>query len=331
MKHKIILCLKIVLGVLVLPMTAARAQPGGGATFRSLEARILQAPVVFRATLTNVRETVTHTNGDHGPYNSFGYLVAFRVDEVLKGKMPDKMVQFEIDHVARWEDLSKWADGHVSFLWFWNDAATDLGEDFHGNFSERVVILGPTPPGSPDVARSDSFGLLFDMDLTILTKPEDIVSRARDFAKKGIVTTNCHSIYLREYSSEDHFFSRSFLVVPVMPALEKTATRLISAPEHFMTTGNKAIPASEWRCDLRAAGAEALQYFKSAKNIKLLKSLLDSPDFWAIKDWSVENRGRDATNKIYSVRNAAYEVLRGWGVDVPKPITSEIVRALDRK
>ena len=283
MTHRLantILCLALVLGDIAFSATVAHAQPGGGGTFRSLETRILQTPVVFRATLTNARETVTHTNNERGPYDAFGYAVTFRVDEVLRGKMPNKTIQFDMNHVARWEDLPKWADGHVSFLWFWNDSVKDVGEDFHGNFSERVSFLGPTLPGRHDVSGRDNFGLLYDMDMTLLIRPEDILSRARTFTKKGVTTTSFHSIYLREYSSDDHYFSRSFLVVPVLPALEKTAKHLISAPEDFMTSGHKSVPASEWRCDLRAGGAEALQYFKSAQNVKLLKSLLDAPDCW---------------------------------------------------
>jgi hypothetical protein len=326
-----LICLALVLGHIVFSAAVAHAQPGGGRRFRSLETRILQAPVVLQATLTNVRETVTHTNNDLGPYDAFGYAVTFRVEEVLKGKMPNKTIQFDMNHVARWEDLPKWAEGHVSFLWFWNDSAKDVGADFHGNFFERVIFLGSTLPGRPDVSGRDNFGPLYDMDMTLLTKPEDILSRARAFSKTGTATTNFHSIYLRQYSSHDHYFSRSFLVVPVLPTLEKTAKHLISAPEDFMTTGHKDVPASEWRCDLRAGGAEALQYFKSAQNVKLLKSLLDAPDCWLARDWSTENRDRDVTNKIYSVRNTAYMVLKGWGVEVPKPVTLEILPAAAHK
>lgn len=331
MKPKLVLCLALMLGGIVFSSAVAHAQPGGGATFLSLETKILRAPVVFRATLTNVLETVTHTNNEHGPYDSFGYAVTFRLDEVLKGKMPNKTLQFDMNHVARWEDLSKWADGHVAFLWFWNDSAKDVGEDFHGHFSERVIFLGPTLPGRHDVSGRDNFGLLYGMDMTLLTTPEDILSRARAFTKEGVATTNFHSIYLREYSSGDHYFSRSFLVVPVLPTLEKTAKHLISAPEDFMTTGHKDVPASEWRCDLRAGGAEALQYFKSAQNMKLLKSLLDAPDCWLVRDWSTANRDRDVTNKIYSVRNTAYLILQGWGVEVPKPVTLEPLAAAVHK
>ena len=326
MNPTILFCLALVLGGIAFSGAVAHAQPGGGARFRSLETRILQAPVVFRATLTNARETVTHTNNGGGPYDAFGYAVTFRVDEVLRGKMPNKTIQFEMNHVARWEDLPKWADGHVSFLWFWNDSVRDVGEDFHGHFSERVIFLGPTLPGRQDVSGRDINRLLYDMDMTLLTRPEDILSRARAFTKKGFATTNLHSIYLREYSSPDHLSRRSYLVVPVVSTLETIAKHLISAPEDFMTTGHNDLPASEWRCDLRAGGAEALQYFKSAQNVKLLKSLLDAPDCWLAKQG-----GRDVTNKIYSVRRIAYWVLEGWGVEASKPVTEETLPAVAHK
>ena len=128
------------------------------------------------------------------------------------------------------------------------------------------------------------------------------------------------------------------MVVPVEPSLEKTAKHLIAAREDFISSAdiesskrrNEPNPVPQWRADLRADGVDALQYFKSAENIKLLKSLLDSPDFWMKKDWSVEYPDT-ATNKIYSVRSKAYEVLTGWGVDVPKPVTEEIIRVTQTK
>jgi hypothetical protein len=326
MNPAILLCLALALGDIAFSATVAHAQPGVGDRFRSLETRILQAPVVFRATLTNVRETVTHTNNERGPYDFFDYAVTCRVDEVLKGKMPNKKIQFDMNYVARWENLLKWADGHVSFLWFWDDSVKDVGKDFHGNYFERLIFLGPALPGWHDVNGRDNFRLLYDMDMTLLAIPEDILPRARAFTKKGVATTNFHSIYLREYSSPDHVSRRSFLVVPVVPTLETTAKHLISAPEDFMTTGHKDVPASEWRCDLRAGGAEALQYFKSVQNVKLLKSLLDAPDCWLTR-----KGGRDVTNKIYSVRRIAYWVLEGWGVEVPKPLTEETLPAAAHK
>lgn len=331
MKPKVILCLALVWGDMAFSTAVAQAQPGGGTTFRSLETRILQAPAVFRVTLTNARETVTHTNSEHGPYDFFGYAVTFRVDEVLKGNMPNKSIQFDMNHLARWEELVKWADEQGSFLWFWNDFVKDVGEDFHGNFSERVIFLGRPQPARHEAGGREAFGVLYDMDMTLLTTPEDILSRARAFTKKGGETTHFHSIYLREHSSDDHCFSRSFLVVPVLPALERTAKHLISAPEDFMTARHKAVPASEWRCDLRAGGAEALRYFKSAQNVELLKSLLDARDCWLARDWSTENRDRHVTNKIYGVRDTAYVVLKGWGVEVAKPVTLEALPAAAHK
>jgi hypothetical protein len=64
--------------------------------------------------------------------------------------------------------------------------------------------------------------------------------------------------------------------------------------------------------DYRAAGARLLQPFKNDDNIALLKSLLADPQ-------SVEENNA----KRYPVRQAAYEVLKAWRVDVPRPVTQE--------
>ena len=103
--------------------------------------------------------------------------------------------------------------------------------------------------------------------------------------------------------------------MPVEPALEKTARHLIAKPDDFITTNRESSMVPQWRCDYRADGASALQYFKSTANIKLLKSLLNAPDYWI----------EFPNLKIYSVRQTSYEVLRGWGVDVPQPVTQEII------
>src|ERR1700730_17117511 len=59
---KILLCLALVLGGIALSPMPASAQPGDGFTSTSLEARIIQARVVFRGTITNVSDAVIHTN-----------------------------------------------------------------------------------------------------------------------------------------------------------------------------------------------------------------------------------------------------------------------------
>ncbi len=337
MKPKIILCLALVLGGIVFSKTIANAQPGGGFTYTSLEARILQARVVFRGTITNVSDFIIHSNNSVSRevvftntqvqlYDTHNYTFTLTVDEVLKGDLPHRPITLTVNHVSRWHELEISAAEHGSFLWFVDGSEKTIGADFFAWLNPpNFVFLGPPLVWPKDEGGFDMLPQIYDMDLTVLTDPQEILARARTFARKRMAAATFHKIYLPETSSSDHYFFNSYLVVPVEPSLEKTAKRLLAAPEDFISKTNEPALVPQWRCDLRTEGVNALQYFKTAKNITLLESLLADPDCWMIRDYSTRYRDMSVTNKIYSVRNKAYEVLTGWGVDVPKPVTEETI------
>ncbi len=107
--------------------------------------------------------------------------------------------------------------------------------------------------------------------------------------------------------------------MPVQPRLEKIASQLIATPEDF-AHGKEYGTNPEFRWGLRDEGVNALRYFKSAANIKLLKSLLsDSVSFLAERD--------NATFRQYPIRSKAYEVLTSWSVCVAKPVVEGEVQA----
>jgi hypothetical protein len=336
MKPKLIICLALVLSNIVFSVTIAHAQPGGGFTYRSLETRIIQARVVFRGTITNVSDSVIHANNQFSRdgvftnkpveyFDSHNYTFTLTVDEVLKGDLPRKPLKFTINHVAKWEELEKSADERASFLWFVKDSEKTIGADFFAGLNPpNFIFLGPTLPGRTDDSGLKNYQRVYGSDMTILTDPQDILARARAFAKKGSVTAKLHNIYLPESSSRDHFFVNSYLTVPVEPSLEKTAKHLIAAPEDFISAKTNIALVPQWRCDLRTEGVSALQYFKSAKNVRLLKSLLGASDFWPVQVGFT-------ICKTFAVRNKAYEVLQGWGVDVPKPVAQETIPVKETK
>jgi hypothetical protein len=334
MKPKLILCLALVLSG-VFSVRTATAQPGGGSIYTSLEARILQARVVFRGTITNVSDFIIHSNHSVSredvftntqvlPYDTHNYTFTLTVDEVLKGNLPRQPLTFTVNHVSRWHELEISAAEHGSFLWFVDGSEKTIGADFFaGPNPPNFVFLGPPLVWPKDEGGFDMLPQIYDMDLSLLTDPQAILARARAFARKRTAAAAFHKIYLPEKSSSDHYFANSYLVVPVEPTLEKTAKRLLAAPGDFISKTDEPALVPQWRCDLRTDGVDALQYFKTAKNIRLLKSLLDAPDCWRYRDYSTRYRDLNVTNKIYSVRRKAYEVLTGWGVDVSQPVTEE--------
>jgi len=124
------------------------------------------------------------------------------------------------------------------------------------------------------------------------------LARARVFAREQVSTTNFHSIWLPNLSDKPYFYDTTLLAVPVVPSLETIATHMIASPNDFASTNADAVVVPESASGLRGCGVEALQYFKSPKNIELLESLLNDDD---------------------PARFEAYEVLKGWGIKVPKP------------
>ncbi len=303
MNHKLLLCLALVL-IGVVAATMAEAQPGGGSTYHSIEARIVEAPLVLRGTVTNLTPKSLPYPGNS--------ILTVRVDEALKGGFKDKVLEFS---VPGWQDYEQWATRRASLLWFLDVSGKLLNADYPCWLN--VIPLGPSLPGGEwdGISKEIRGTPVYDMEMTIVDKQQDILARALAFAKKRPTAAKLHSIYLPQQSTSDHYFFQSELVVPVEPTLEKTTRHLIAKPDDFITTNRESSMVPQWRCDYRADGASALQYFKSAANIKLLKSLLNAPDYWV----SFPNY------KIYSVRQTSYEVLRGWGVDVPKPVTEETV------
>ena len=266
-------------------------------THRSLETRITEACEVFRGTITNAVEVLVRSNGHDG----FEYRVTLSVEEVLKGRRSRGSLDFRIRWVGRWEDLSRWAGRRASFLWFLHDPGESIGAGFHA--LTNAIRLGP-PGAFADDHPPAWFPPGYGMDLARLEGADDVMRRARAFARTPLGGMRFHSIFLPPQSTPDHYFFRSYLVVPVVPALETNALRLITTPQEVIPAfqvglaGDNSDRLPQWRCDFRAEGVGALQYFKSEANIKLLKSLLDSPD-------------------CAPVRAGAAEVLAAWGVAVP--------------
>jgi hypothetical protein len=132
-------------------------------------------------------------------------------------------------------------------------------------------------------------------DLVLLTKPEDIIQAAKDEVLRspakpsddyGLWWLPPHNYDALQGTAYDH----SDIYVPVDERVEKRAQSLLRGPieaiSHSFTTHTFAI--------------YALHFFKSDENISLLTGLLSDPDG--------------------PTRQEAYQVLKGWGLDVAKPV-----------
>jgi hypothetical protein len=329
MNPKIILCLALVLSSIVFSATIAKAQPVFF-TYYSLEARVAQAQSVFRGTISNCSGTfIERQGGFFGGYKEDGtkrpdgvmkYTITVQVDETLKGKSA-KTIELVQETSADDKRFEQWADQHTSFLWFFGDQAWS---NLRGNVSKTnhwsTLRLGAAVPAEHNFTGDNP---VFLMDFTHLTNSKAILAQARKSAKApsdGLLRLH------RLGQIPDSAFFSSFLIVPVQPSLEKIAKHLIAAPEAFANGKDKSDFNLSWRWPLRVDGVDALRHFKSAANIKLLKSLLNDPDCELFR-----RQNQDMTFRQYPVRAKAYEVLTAWGVDVTKPVTEETIPANQTK
>ena len=103
------------------------------------------------------------------------------------------------------------------------------------------------------------------------------LARARAYARQSTKPLPIHSIRIPRAVADRCRPSGDFndLCVPVEPALERTAKRLIASPRDFLP--KKDEKDSHALSQLRVGGVDALRHFKSAENTALLRSLLDDP------------------------------------------------------
>lgn len=123
-------------------------------------------------------------------------------------------------------------------------------------------------------------------------------------------------------------------MVPIDARLEAVARRLIASPGDFLPADRPRPKDAEDRERqerlaqgekdlLRRQGVRALAHFQSKENVAALKPLLADPAAWV---QTVERNGLPGVEeRVYHIREAAYEVLRGWGVDVERPVLREAV------
>ena len=153
-------------------------------------------------------------------------------------------------------------------------------------------------------------------DMTLLREPKAVVQAARKALRRvpaGV--KRLHTFQLQvprkviagtEWESCYKSGGCLLLSVPVDRQLEKRAHEYLRSQ-----SGQK-----------RGEGARALLYFKSDRNIELVKPLLNDPDV-TYRQPAYEGNPEE---RVYGVRFEAYRTLRSWGVNVKKPVIREKVQ-----
>ncbi|WP_425395605.1 hypothetical protein [Aeoliella sp.] len=160
-------------------------------------------------------------------------------------------------------------------------------------FSPRLIELAP---GKTEV---------FLSDFTLLHEPEAVVEAAREIIRRA--PTNVRQLHTfrlvipQETLAETKNGPYLQLTVPVDEQLQERAIGFLDSKTYTK----------------RSEAARILRYFKSDANIDRLRTLLDDPGY----GWMADNKGN--RSKYYGVRNAAYETLKAWGVEVERPVMVE--------
>jgi hypothetical protein len=326
----------------VLCPTAVFAQVGF--TFNSLDLLVAQADVIVRGTIVDV---------GRGPAinNMVTCVVTLDVRETLKGKESKRLTLVAHQH-EQGRTLEQWRDAKSDLLLFLNRRAAEKpknepalptaaeqiaahGTDlFLGALGSQKIALGPRVPD--DWAPPPP---IFTTEMRLLKTPDDILKTTRALVAedRGQNPVRVHSMDMPRSVADRLGTSgdANRFYVAVDRHLETLARRLIATPMEFVPSAEeirwkpktdedrKRLEADRQFSAgrLRAEGAKALAYFKSAENIAALKPLLKD-DASLIEHPPAGDNAKPV--RVYYVRAAAYEVLRQWGVDVePKPVLRE--------
>jgi hypothetical protein len=312
-----------------------------GYDFNSLNLLVAQADVIVRGTVTDVVRGPVQNNG-------VTCVVTLDVTESLKGEENHRLRFVAWQH-EQGRTLEQWRDAKSVVLWFLNRRPATKPKDepsaptaaeqiashgtdlFLAGLGSQKIALGPRvkddwAPPPPN----------FTTELQLLEKPDEILKITHELIAEGRDggAVRVHAIDVPRCipgrlgrSGDANRFS-----VSVDRHLEALARRLIATPVEVVPKADelrwkpktdedrRALEAGRRFAanQLRAEGAKALAYFKSDGNIAALKPLLQD-EARRVEEPQPGSPGR--LRRVYFVREAAFNVLRQWGVDVkPMPM-----------
>lgn len=299
-------------------------------TSRSLEWLVTDADMVLSGRVTEVsREPID--NGRHWS------VVTVDVGDVFKGHRA-ATVRFVVGPYVS-DPFDQWRESDTNILWFLKrregrheDELSELNAILERNDTELYGELGwqaipleaqvdqPQRPRPP----------IITIDLRLLETSEEILDAVREavaFDEEHGAADTEHVLQLFGpiVAQTGYPADANYLLIPVDARLEAFAQRLIESTNHFVPTLEDQSQLDERRLQhirnsLRREGAEALGYFSSEENAGILRRLLN--DGATLVEVS-ERDGTTIRHRVYHVREAAYETLVDWGVDVEAPILRE--------
>lgn len=255
----------------------------------SIEAMVANADYVVIATLTSFRRS------EQG-YDRDGHEATIAIEEAVKQYLNDEPQRGLSLHIPR----------PASVLADWKERACRLLIAIHSYAPQETIVIELVPETLE----------VMTADITLIRDPEVAIRLAR--AATTRLPANVKRVHTFDLEAPrqivagtrwEHYYDTGGhlrLSVPVDQHLEKRALDYIRSEN----------------AERRGEGARALAYFKSDKNLQIVKSLLDDPAV----TYSQPADGDRAGERVYGVRHAAYQTRKAWRIDVKQPVVREEVR-----
>jgi len=316
--------------ILAVTCTVRSVDAQCGTTYTSLEARIHTAESVYYGRIASLERTVIVPRNGKAPQGNWTipdgvvrYTLTIDVDETLKGNQRRR-----VQLVAQTSDYDRrhrqWRDLATTFIFFVQHPDQAEGR-------KPIDNLWPPPwtylrlenPAPAERKYSSAGPPLFSHDGTVLRESAEVLDRARKFARaySDVGATHSSVIPHRMAGRCSPPCDINFLVMPMVPELERTAKRMLLSPEQFIDDQHPLDTIT--RMQLVEAGIAALRHFKSDENAAMLKSLLDDPT--TLRSTYDHGRYKGMTVLMYPIRAAAWDVLRRWGHEFPRPVTERVI------
>ncbi|MBY0525234.1 MAG: hypothetical protein K2R98_17640 [Gemmataceae bacterium] len=284
-------CLSVCLCLIGLGLCASSAR-SATIFIETLESAVNDSDQVVVGTMTEVKRVVDKQK-------IIWSTITFKVSETLKGEKKDEL-KFMAAHKKRADSdkLNALGDSKAEVVLCL--VKSDRYKAMLADYAEQPLAfrVGPAEYDYSAIDLSDKADVLVaTMDARLLSTKDDILKAARAAGTAPSVPNKPGRLRAPASSPVQKLNDGAvWLYAPVDKRLEAQAADWLKSKD----------------IEYRVGGAKALWNFKTDDNIKVLKALLE--------DGQTQSDGK---TKTYSVRQAAFEVLKEWGVEVNEPVTSE--------
>ena len=159
----------------------------------------------------------------------------------------------------------------------------------------------------------------FTKDFEVVTEPDRIIKTLDTFLRS----------HAKEWKKRSHVVDVPFGTAVHKALYDNSSVELKVPLDRSLETLGRRWCRSESSVR-RIEGVKILAYFKNGTNIRLLKTLLQDPGS-AIETMDMVPLGKAKVvtiyrKRVYEVRKRAYETLREFGVEVPKPVFEKMLK-----